>query len=101
MVDQVIIHHEDVDQLIESEYPEVRETRRRLVARTFLAVPLVREGVALGVIHFRRLEVRPFSDKQIALIKTFADQAVIAIENVRLFQQLQERQRRSQIFFQK
>ena len=91
VVDQVIIHHEDVDQLIESEYPEVRETRQRLVARTFLAVPLVREGVALGVIHFRRLEVRPFSDKQIALIKTFADQAVIAIENVRLFQQLQER----------
>ena len=93
VVDQVIIHHEDVDQLIESEYPEVRETRRRLVARTFLAVPLVREGVALGVIHFRRLEVRPFSDKQIALIKTFADQAVIAIENVRLFQELQERNR--------
>jgi GAF domain-containing protein/anti-sigma regulatory factor (Ser/Thr protein kinase) len=91
VVDQVIIHHEDVDQLIESEYPEVRETRRRLVARTFLAVPLVREGIALGVIHFRRLEVRPFSDKQIALIKTFADQAVIAIENVRLFKEIQDR----------
>ena len=93
VVDQVIIHHEDVDQLIESEYPEVRETRRRLAARTFLAVPLVRDGVALGVIHFRRLEVRPFSDKQIALVKTFADQAVIAIENVRLFQELQSRNR--------
>ena len=91
VVDQAIIHHEDVDQLIESEYPEMLETRRQIVARTFLAVPLIREGVALGVIHFRRLEVRPFSGKQIALLKTFADQAVIAIENVRLFQELQER----------
>ena len=92
-MDQAIIHHEDVDQLIESEYPEMLETRRQIVARTFLAVPLIREGVALGVIHFRRLEVRPFSDKQIALIKTFADQAVIAIENVRLFKELQDRNR--------
>ena len=91
LIDQAIIHHEDVDQLIESEYPEMVETRRRIVARTFLAVPLIREDVGLGVIHFRRLDVRPFSDKQIALIKTFADQAVIAIENVRLFTELQER----------
>ena len=93
MVDQAIIHHEDVDQLIESEYPEMLETRRQIVARTFLAVPLIREGIALGVIHFRRLEIRPFSDKQIALIGTFADQAVIAIENVRLFKELQDRNR--------
>ena len=58
--------------------------------RTLLATPLLREGQALGYILIRRLEPRPFSENQVALLKTFADQAVIAIENVRLFQELNE-----------
>src|SRR5215472_2028881 len=56
--------------------------------RTFLAVPLIREGLCLGAVNVWRREVSPFSEQHIALLKTFADQAVIAIENVRLFKEL-------------
>ena len=52
---------------------------------------MLREEVSLGAILIRRMEARPFTDKQVALLQTFADQAVIAIENVRLFKELQER----------
>ena len=59
--------------------------------RTLLSTPMLREGTPIGLINIRRTEVRPFSDRHIKLLETFAAQAVIAIENVRLFKELQER----------
>jgi len=79
------------DMLAEAdEFPESTENARRLGFRTILSVPLMREGVALGAIILRRTEVQLFSERQVALLQTFADQAVIAIENVRLFNETKE-----------
>jgi PAS domain S-box-containing protein len=78
----------------ESEYPVGSSNAKREGHRTTLATPLLREGSPVGIILVRRMEVRPFSDEQIALIETFADQAVITIENVRLYNDLREREAR-------
>ena len=83
------IHIEDVKQLTETEYPNSVALVKRLGHRTTLATPLLREGNAIGAIVVRRNEVQPFTEKQILLLSTFADQAAIAIENVRLFNETQ------------
>jgi signal transduction histidine kinase len=93
VLDHKTIHVHDVLAEIDTEYPDSAVPARLTGTRTVLVTPLLREGVAIGCIGVRRSKVRPFSEKQIALLKTFADQAVIAIENVRLFQELDARTR--------
>jgi len=86
------IHIADIQSEVR-EYPEGSETGRKLGHRTILAVPLVREGIVIGSIGLRRASAQLFTDAQVALVETFADQAVIAIENTRLFQEVQARTR--------
>src|SRR5262249_8579807 len=72
------------------DYPEGSALARSLGHRTTLTVPLLRGGKAIGAIGIRRTEVRPFTDRQIELLETFAEQVVLAIENVRLFNETKE-----------
>jgi signal transduction histidine kinase len=90
VMDGVAIHMEDLAAASEEEFPLGREMQRRIGHRTALAVPLMREDRAIGAFALWRMEARPFTEKQIALVKTFADQAAIAIENVRLFNATKE-----------
>ena len=73
------------------EFPEGHAMALRMGHRTILSVPLLRGDETIGCLTVRRTEVRPFTDKQITLVTTFADQAVIAIENARLLKELRER----------
>ena len=90
ILDRETIHIHDLA-AAESDFPDAQTPGVAMGVRTALVAPLLCKGVAIGAIYIRRKEVRPFTDKQIKLLETFADQAVIAIENVRLFKEIQER----------
>jgi signal transduction histidine kinase len=89
VLERKTIHIPDIVE-VAADYPFGAEISRRIGNRTLLATPLYREGQPFGVILLRRKEVRPFSEREIALLKTFGDQAAIAIENVRLFNETKE-----------
>jgi two-component system NtrC family sensor kinase len=83
------VHVTDI-QVESDEFPEGSEHARRRGHRAILCVPLMREGIAIGAIGLRRTESQLFTERQVALLQTFAAQAVIAIENVRLFNETKE-----------
>jgi two-component system, NtrC family, sensor kinase len=89
VIDRQTIHVHDL-RAADAEFPDAKTRGIAMGLRTVLDTPLLREGIAIGAIHIRRRKVRPFSGRQIKLLETFADQAVIAIENVRLFNELKE-----------
>ncbi len=91
ILDRQAVHIHDMAAQRQEDFPDIWDAAQREGVRTVLAIPLLREGMPVGAIMIRRTEVRPFTEKQIALLKTFADQAVIAIENVRLFREIQEK----------
>jgi len=91
VVERRTVHVHDLAAEPEDEYPVGRELQRRFGHRTLLATPLLREGEPVGAMVMFRTEVNPFSEKQARLSQAFADQAVIAVENVRLFRELEER----------
>jgi GAF domain-containing protein len=93
VLDREPVHVHDLLSTEGEGFPDARELARRSSVRTILSVPLLRENESIGAIVLRRTEVQPFSDKQISLLQTFADQAVIAIGNVRLFEEVQARTR--------
>ena len=93
VVDKQPIHIHDIQALDAEDLSLTHETSRTVGFRTILSVPMLREGDSVGAIVLRRYEISPFSEKQIALLQTFADQAVIAIGNVRLFEQVEQRTR--------
>jgi serine phosphatase RsbU (regulator of sigma subunit)/CRP-like cAMP-binding protein len=92
VADRASVHVHDL-QAAKADFPQGAAYAKQYGHRTTFATPLLREGVAVGAILIRRLEMRPLTDNQIALLKTFADQAAIAIENVRLFKEIQEKNR--------
>jgi signal transduction histidine kinase len=97
VIDRAIVHIDDIVPLLDGEFQSARANQQKYGFRTVLAAPLMREDVAVGAIFLWRREVRRFSEAQLTLLKTFADQAAIAVENVRLFNEIQEKSRQLEI----
>ncbi|MFN8634336.1 MAG: histidine kinase dimerization/phospho-acceptor domain-containing protein, partial [Chloroflexota bacterium] len=91
------VHVTDLLAESDAEYGEGKAIQAETGYRTGLAVPLVRESKAIGALVLVRMEVRSFSDREVALLEAFADQAVIAIENARLFQQVEEKSQQLEV----
>jgi GAF domain-containing protein len=89
-VDRKTLHIPDVVPLLDSQYPDAKVNHRKTGFRSVLSVPMLREGKAIGVLSVWRLAVQPFTPQEIALLESFATQAVIAIENARLFNETKE-----------
>jgi len=96
VVDMKPIHVKDLTSAGD-EFTFGRDLARQFGHRTTLAIPLMREDEAVGCLLLRRLVVEPFSEKQISLLQTFADQAVIAIENTRLFEEIAQKSKELEI----
>src|SRR3990172_1798388 len=92
-IDRQTVHIYDLAEEHGVDFPIGKALQKGFGFRTVLATPLLGEGIPIGVMVIGRTEVRPFSNKEIRLLETFAEQVVIAIENVRLFQELQARNR--------
>jgi signal transduction histidine kinase len=93
VIDRKPVHVHDLLSTEGEEFPDAQGFARRANVRTVLSVPLLRDNEGIGAMVLRRTEVQPFGDKQVALLQTFADQAVIALGNVRLFEEVQARTR--------
>jgi GAF domain-containing protein/ActR/RegA family two-component response regulator len=85
------VHVPNLGALVDSDYPDIKAVQEQFAYHSALAIPLLRDGAAIGTLSISRAAAHAFSDAQVALLQTFADQAVIAIENARLFTELQER----------
>jgi len=91
LIERQTIHVPDIEAVLDSEFPDSRDIHRFTQLKSQVTVPLIRDGVAIGILSVHRYEVRPFTEAEISQLERFADQAVIAIENARLFQELQDR----------
>jgi len=90
LLDRRTIHTPDVSMVLTSDFPDSAPNTARYGTRSQVATPLMRKGEPIGIMALQRFEERPFTAQQIALLESFADQAVIAIENARLFEELEE-----------